>query len=125
MIVRFGVLVLAAMSLAFGLDPSRTLTQYAHRVWQAQQGLPQGTIYSIIQTHDGYLWLGSQTGLIRFDGVRFETLENIRRATPANLWIRSAMEDSNHALWIATADAGIFRMQGDSFTRYSSAEGLT
>ena len=67
MIVRFGVLVLAAMSLAFGLDPTRTLTQYAHRVWQAQQGLPQGTVYSILQTHDGYLWLGSQTGLIRFD----------------------------------------------------------
>src|SRR5580698_3776492 len=108
---RYGVLVLAAMSFgpAFGLDPTRTLTQYAHRIWQTQQGLPQGTIYSIFQTHDGYIWLGSQTGLIRFDGVRFETLENIRRAAPSNVWIRGAVEDSNHALWIATAEAGIFR----------------
>jgi hypothetical protein len=53
MILRFGVWVLAATSLAFGLDPSRTLTQYVHRIWQNQQGLPQGTIYSIAQTHDG------------------------------------------------------------------------
>jgi ligand-binding sensor domain-containing protein len=122
--LRVGVLVLAAMSPAFGLDPTRTLTQYVHRVWQNQQGLPQGTIYSIVQTHDGYLWLGSQTGLIRFDGVRFETLENIRRTTPPNLWIRSAVEDSHHVLWIATSDSGIFRMDGGSFTRYGKAEGL-
>ena len=124
MIVRFGVLVLAAMSLAFGLDPTRTLTQYAHRIWQAQQGLPQGTLYSILQTHDGYLWLGSQTGLIRFDGVRFETLENIRRGAPANVWVRSALEDSHHALWLATAEAGIFRIDRDSLVHYSKAQGL-
>src|SRR5580658_10589631 len=124
---RFGTFVLAAMSLspAFGLDPTRTLTQYVHRIWQTQQGLPQGTVYSIVQTHDGYLWLGSQTGLIRFDGVRFETLENIRHGIPPNVWIRSALEDANHALWIATADAGIFRMGGESFTQYSKAEGLS
>src|SRR5271163_2962423 len=105
--LRFGIAVLAAIFLrpAMGLDPSRTLTQYAHRIWQAQQGLPQGTLYSILQTHDGYLWLGSQTGLIRFDGVRFESLDNIRRSAPANVWVRSALEDSNYALWLATAEA--------------------
>ena len=126
MSLRFGVFVLAAITLrpAAGLDPSRTLTQYAHRIWQAQQGLPQGTIYSILQTHDGYLWLGSQTGLIRFDGVRFETLENIRTDVPQNVWVRSAMEDSHRALWIATGDAGLFRVDGDSVVHYSIKEGL-
>src|SRR5271165_3012321 len=124
MIARFGVLLLAAMSLAFGLDPSRTLTQYAHRIWQTQQGLPQGTIYSILQTHDGYLWLGSQTGLIRFDGVRFEMLENTRPGAPSNVWARSAMEDSQHVLWIATAESGLFRMEGDRVTRYLSSDNV-
>ena len=114
MSLRFGILVLAAVP-ALGLDPSRTLTQYGHRIWQAQQGLPQGTIYSILQTHEGYLWLGTQTGLIRFDGVRFET-----HAAPANVWIRGLTEDSQHALWIATGDAGLYRMEGDSLTNYSS-----
>jgi signal transduction histidine kinase/ligand-binding sensor domain-containing protein len=120
---RFGVIVLAAVCLrpAMGLDPSRTLTQYAHRIWQTQQGLPQGTIYSILQTHDGYLWLGSQTGLIRFDGVRFEMLENIRPEAPANVWVRSAMEDSHHTLWIATAESGLFQMDGDRVMRYLSS----
>src|ERR1039458_5724514 len=96
---RFGVIVLAAVSLrpAMGLDPSRTLTQYAHRIWLTQQGLPQGTVYSILQTHDGYLGRVAQTGLIRFDGGRFEMLENPRRGAPSNVWIRSAMEDSHHA----------------------------
>lgn len=124
--LRFAILVLAALFLrpAYGLDPTRTLTQYVHRVWQQQQGLPQGTVYSIVQTHDGYLWLGSQTGLARFDGVRFETLENIRPSTPPNLWIRTALEDSKHALWIATSDAGIYRMEGDTFTHFSKTEGL-
>jgi signal transduction histidine kinase/ligand-binding sensor domain-containing protein len=122
--LRFGILVLAAISPAFGLDPTRTLTQYAHRIWQTQQGLPQGTIYSILQTHDGYLWLGSQTGLIRFDGVRFEMIENIRRTVPSRMWIRSALEDSHHVLWLATADDGIYRMEGDSVSHYSTPEGL-
>jgi signal transduction histidine kinase/ligand-binding sensor domain-containing protein len=127
MSLRFGVVVLAAMCLrpAFGLDPGRTLTQYVHRIWQTQQGLPQGTIYSIVQTHDGYLWLGSQNGLIRFDGVRFETLENIRHDGPSNIWIRSAIEDSHHALWIATADAGIYRIEAESVTQYTTKDGLS
>ncbi len=124
--LRFGVLVLAAISVrsAMGVDPTRTLTQYGHRVWQAQQGLPQGTIYSILQTHDGHLWLGSQTGLIRFDGVRFETLDNIQKNAPTNVWIRGVAEDSSHALWIATADSGLFRIQGKAVTRYSTAQGM-
>jgi ligand-binding sensor domain-containing protein len=120
MSLRFAVFVLAAISVrpAMGLDPSRTLTQYAHRIWQAQQGLPQGTIYSILQTHEGYLWLGTQTGLIRFDGVRFEALENIRRSAPSNVWVRNAIEDSHHALWLATVDSGLYRLEGDSLNRY-------
>ncbi len=121
--MRIGVFVVAAVCLrpAMGLDPSRTLTQYAHRIWQTQQGLSQGTIYSLLQTHDGYLWLGTQTGLIRFDGVRFESLESIRSTAPSNVWVRSAVEDSHHALWIATAESGLFRMEGDTVTRYLSS----
>src|ERR1700730_2991307 len=112
MCLRLGVIFLAAIALrpAMGLDPSRTLTQYAHRIWQTQQGLPQGTIYSLLQSHSGYPWLGTQTGLSRFDGVRFETLENVRRTAPSNVWIRSAIEDSHHALGLGAGGAGVVRV---------------
>ena len=61
----------------WALDSSRRLTQYVHRIWTTQQGLPPGTIYDIWQTRDGFLWLGTQTGLVRFDGVRFTAAETL------------------------------------------------
>jgi ligand-binding sensor domain-containing protein len=96
------ILAAACGSALYGLDPSRTLTQYVHRIWQVQQGLPESSIYSLLQTRDGYLWLGTQTGLVRFDGVRFSMLESIYPGAPANVWIRAAIEDSQGAVWIGT-----------------------
>jgi signal transduction histidine kinase/ligand-binding sensor domain-containing protein len=112
------------MGPVFGLDPSRTLTQYVHRIWQTQQGLPQGAISSIVQTHEGYLWLGSQAGLIRFDGVKFENLENILPDAPAGIWVRGVVEDAKHRVWLATAEAGIFEIVGDNIQQYSTKDGL-
>jgi ligand-binding sensor domain-containing protein/anti-sigma regulatory factor (Ser/Thr protein kinase) len=117
-------LLLALSGALYGVDPSRTLTQYVHRIWQTQQGLPESSIYSLLQTHDGYLWLGTQTGLVRFDGVRFTTLENIYPNAPANVWIRSAVEDSQGALWIGTNESGLFRLAGGAVTHFSQTEGL-
>ena len=55
-----------------------------------QQGLPNAWIYSIVQTHDGYLWLGTQTGLVKFDGVRFTTVDETRTAIADSRHIRQA-----------------------------------
>ena len=62
---------------ADALDPSKTLSQYVRRIWQVQQGLPQASIDALLQTRDGYLWLGTQTGLVKFDGVRFTTIDEV------------------------------------------------
>src|SRR5437868_14730301 len=100
-----GLLVLVALALpsrAFGLDPSRQLTQYVHRIWQFQQGLPQGGILQVFQTRQGYLWLATQTGLVRFDGVRFQQVEEVIPGAPANLWIRAAGEDQRGNLWLGS-----------------------
>src|SRR5437016_2465748 len=56
---------------ASGLNPEHKLTQYVHRIWQTQPGLPQTAIFAVSQTRDGYLWLGTESGVVRFDGVRF------------------------------------------------------
>src|SRR5262249_8386951 len=55
---------------ALGLDPSLAASQYAHTSWRVRDGFVEGFIYSIAQTPDGYLWLGTEFGLRRFDGVR-------------------------------------------------------
>ena len=67
--------LLQAASGAAGLDPAKAITQYTHDVWQTEQGLPQNTVPAIVQTRDGYLWLGTELGLARFDGVRFTVFD--------------------------------------------------
>jgi ligand-binding sensor domain-containing protein/two-component sensor histidine kinase len=78
---------------AFPLDPTKRLTQYAHRIWQLPQGLPDATITSILQTEEGYLWLGTETGLVRFDGVRFSSLDDTSRGPLKHNWVRTLLED--------------------------------
>jgi ligand-binding sensor domain-containing protein len=65
------MLSLLAASAAFGLDPSRLISQYGHMTWSVQDGGLPGTPTSMAQTADGYLWVGTRNGLVRFDGVRF------------------------------------------------------
>src|SRR5271157_17642 len=73
--VPIRVLLLACPALicgrtAFALDPSLDISQYAHTAWTVRDGFSLGNIYAMAQTPDGYLWLGTEFGLFRFDGVR-------------------------------------------------------
>src|SRR5881409_1994702 len=65
-----GCLLLAWRPCAFALNPALDVSQYAHTAWKIREGFTKGTITSIAQTPDGYLWLGTEFGLLRFDGVR-------------------------------------------------------
>jgi ligand-binding sensor domain-containing protein/signal transduction histidine kinase len=110
--------------VTYALDPARSLTQYLHRIWQMQQGLPEATIYSIAQTSDGYLWLGTQTGLVRFDGVRFEPIREVGGVSLEKMWIRQLLADDSHGLWMATDGFGILHMRDGALTRYNTTTGL-
>jgi hypothetical protein len=63
-------LALAFCPCALALNPALDVSQYAHTAWKVRDGFSKGNIYSIAQTQDGYLWLGTDFGLLRFDGVR-------------------------------------------------------
>ena len=63
--------VLCSTSAATALDRERTINQYGHNIWTSQNGLPGESVYQILQSRDGYLWLRTSAGLVRFDGVRF------------------------------------------------------
>src|ERR1700674_4663399 len=77
-------LALCGSYVAYGLDPHKSLTQYSRTVWTQQHGLPQDTVRAIAQTDDGYLWLGTDEGLARFDGYDFVTLTKEKARMPSN-----------------------------------------
>src|SRR5215813_7427915 len=66
--LTFGLLAWSTSALA--LNPSLDVSQYAHTSWKIRDGFTKGQISALAQTHDGYLWLGTEFGLIRFDGIR-------------------------------------------------------
>src|SRR5271167_3087649 len=68
-VIALGILLMCC-PCASALDPSLDISQYAHTAWTVREGFSKGTITSIAQTPDGYLWLGTEFDLLRFDGVR-------------------------------------------------------
>src|SRR5262245_53912568 len=76
-------LVFAAVCLvhpAYAIDPNRAMSQYVRNHWGTESGFPKGPVYSITQTKDGYLWIGTEAGLVRFDGVKFQLVEDASAA---------------------------------------------
>jgi signal transduction histidine kinase/ligand-binding sensor domain-containing protein len=126
-VLRSGLLWLAMAQVALrpmhaSLDPDKPLTQYIHQGWQATQGLPQNSVLALAQTSEGYLWLGTEEGLVRFDGVRFVVFD---KRTPGltNNQILSLLADGQQNLWIGTA-GGLSRYAHGKFTAYTNAAGL-
>src|SRR5689334_20668797 len=68
-------LLLAITGSAWALQPGKALTQFPSSTWQTEDGLPQNSVLSLVQTADGYLWGGTYEGLVRFDGVRFTVFD--------------------------------------------------
>lgn len=107
------------------LDPHRSLTQYAHRIWGQEEGLFQPTIYSILQGRDGFLWLGTQDSLIRFDGMHFREFEAGNGAVFHHNLIRALAEDGQGNLWVASIGAGAARISpAGVVTRFGTKQGL-
>ena len=105
------------------LDPGRALSQYIHRSWQTAQGLPQNSVLSLAQTPDGYLWLGTEEGLVRFDGVRFTVFDK-KTAGFKNNMVLALLVDRHHDLWLGTFGGGVARLHQGVFQWFTSKNGL-
>ena len=110
------------ISQAWALDPHKALTQYSRTVWRQEDGLPQDTIREIAQTTDGYLWLGTDEGLVRFDGYDFVVFNKYQAHLPANS-ITTLAAGPDGSLWIGTA-SGLTRYHDKQFTTYTTKDGL-
>jgi ligand-binding sensor domain-containing protein/signal transduction histidine kinase len=116
-------MVLGALSMlllcprAFALDPSLDLTQYAHTAWTYGNGLLNGRVNAFAQTPDGYLWLGTSSGLVRFDGVRAVPLAlPSGQQLPSNA-VGTLLAARDGTLWIGTRD-GLVSWKNGKLTEY-------
>jgi ligand-binding sensor domain-containing protein len=109
---------------ASALDPGRAVTQYSLRHWRGSADFPQdATIQAIAQTPDGYLWLGTMEGVLRFDGVRTTRFAGAAAGLPSdNVWGLQA--DSQGRVWIATHGGGVAVWDKGTTKTFSTASGL-
>ena len=107
----------------FGLDTGKPLKQYGRQSWQTDMGLPQNTVHAIVQTTDGYIWMATEGGLVRFDGQDLRTYDTGNTLQIASDSISSLTAGSGGILWISTSN-GLVRREGSRFTRMTSANGL-
>ena len=117
------VLLLVFRHAALALDPERSLDHYGRQAWRTDSGLPQNTIHSILQTRDGYLWLGTDGGLVRFDGIDFVTFDAENTPQFKSDTVSDLLQDGAGTLWISTA-AGLLSYRGGAFAAYTTAQGL-
>ena len=107
--------VLGGWRLAYALDPALDINEYAHTAWTVRDGFSLGNIYAIAQTPDGYLWLGSEFGLFRFDGTH-----SVLWQPPSGLHFSDGVDDlmvtRDGTLWIATF-GGLVTWNGRKLTR--------
>jgi signal transduction histidine kinase/ligand-binding sensor domain-containing protein/CheY-like chemotaxis protein/HPt (histidine-containing phosphotransfer) domain-containing protein len=110
------LLLLTAVPAA-GEAPDRLLGHHTLQTWGLKEGLPQATVRAIAQTRDGYLWLGTQTELVRFDGVRFTVVDG--RGGPLSL-----LGDREGGFWYAPYGRGVTRRVDGRATTWTTREGL-
>src|SRR5262249_3505389 len=110
---------------ASALDPRKTITQYVHMHWDADQGLPQRYALSIAQTPDGYLWIATLNGLARFDGDRFTVFDTTTTSAIKQGYIWVLFVDRDGVLWIGTYGGGLTRYKDGVFTTFGVNEGLS
>ncbi|MBV9502876.1 MAG: ATP-binding protein [Acidobacteriaceae bacterium] len=120
---RIACAVAIVCPVAFGLDPAQHVAQYGHQTWRTETGLPQNSVHAIVQSQDGFIWLGTEGGLVRFDGTHFLVYDLHNTPQLGSNSIRSIVEDADKALWVGTAN-GLARFQNGEVTRFSTKDGL-
>jgi len=120
-VVALGIL-LACCACSFALNPSLDISEYAHTAWKIREGFTTGEIYSFAQTPDGYLWLGTDFGLLRFDGVRNVPWQPPTDQHLPSSRIYSLLAARDGTLWVGTTK-GLASWNGGKLTQYPELAG--
>src|SRR5580658_3203639 len=108
------------LQTAWAVDPDRAISQYVHDEWGPEQGFPKGPVYAITQTTDGYIWIGTDEGLVRFDGWSFRLMKDDSGAFTITS-VLGLEPDRNGCLWMRLQDLTILRYCNGRFDRPVSA----
>lgn len=118
-----GALLAQATVQLAALEPTTALANFNRQTWVMENGLPQNTVQALAQTSDGFVWLGTEVGLVRFDGSGFSFYDHSTKlALPGND-VRCLLATADGSLWVGTSD-GLARIRNGSSTTYTTAQGL-
>ena len=107
-------MVSASTTAAYGLDPARALSQFVREEWGVERGFVGGVVRAIAETPDGYLWLGTDQGLVRFDGATF-TLVSESDVSASGAAVLDLAVDGNGDLWIRRRGPNVQRLSKGRF----------
>jgi signal transduction histidine kinase/ligand-binding sensor domain-containing protein len=116
------LLLLFALNTVWAVDPNTRISQYGHTSWRTRDGAFNGSASVIAQTTDGYLWIGTNTGLVRFDGVRFASWNPPSGSRLLDSRIFSLLGAHDGSLWIGTGYS-ISRWKNGALTNYPDLSG--
>ena len=116
------VILLACCGWAFALDQSLDINQYAHTAWKVRDGFSKGVITSLAQTPDGYLWVGTESGLLRFDGVRSVLWQPPSGQQLPGTLITCLLAARDGTLWIGTF-SGLASLKAGEFRQVPELSG--
>jgi ligand-binding sensor domain-containing protein/signal transduction histidine kinase len=109
---------------AAGADFDMAETSGSTRTWHEADGLLSDSVTAIVQTRDGFLWVGTLAGLVRFDGVKFTEMKLDAFTTNGPVRISALSEDSHGSLWVGTQENGLFQLDEGRWRHYSQSNGL-
>jgi len=116
------IIVMLFSSEAFSLDPGKRVSQYGHTAWRIQDGYFSGAPTAITQTRDGYIWIGTRSGLVRFDGTTFVPFRVTTGESLRSPRILSLLGDRDGSLWIGTG-ADLEHWQSNQLTHFPQTPG--
>ncbi len=108
-----------------GLDPAKPIKQLHQDVWGTEEGLPQNTVPAILQSREGYLWFGTELGLVRFDGLGFTVFDKSNTPELKSNVVDALLEDRSGDLWIGTMGGGLTELHNGKFATFTTREGLS
>jgi ligand-binding sensor domain-containing protein/AraC-like DNA-binding protein len=110
---------------SYSLDPSKKLHHYVHRSWQSVDGLPQNSAHSIAQSENGFIWIATQEGLVRFDGVSFRVYNRTNHPELGSNDIRTLALGKDGTLWVGTYGGGAIKFTKDEMKSFNTDNGLS